>query len=208
MAKSEPMPRLLVLIMVAFGAVVLVLPSVFWFRSEYYEVCPRCAQKREVQDWLIPFTATPYYRYLEVKDTALSVAAKDLGMVEEHDHIWLKGHGHGPGGDNLYGEGFLIAHGLVTPTVGEFVRLLDLYSDDEEMAYWVARITHPQHSYVVRNIADNCVGRSYENADSFNQHLAEVARKEISQQRYRLGYNIHEPEARTPPRLLYQRPPR
>ena len=171
MAKSEPMPRLLIWIMIGFGAFVFTLPSVFWFRNDFYEVCPMCAHRRDVQEWLVPFTNKPYYRYLEVKDTELSRAAFDLGLVGDHEHLWLQGHGSGPGQQDLYGEGFLIAQGLVTPSVGEFVRLLDRYSDDEAMAFWLARITHPQHSYVVRNIADNCAGRSYEDANAFNEHL-------------------------------------
>lgn len=208
MAKSEPMPRLLIFIMIGFGLFVTILPSIFWFRSEYYEVCPRCAHKREVQEWLIPFTDKPYYQHFTIRDTTLSKTVEDLQLVDDHDHLWLQAHGSGPGGRVIYGEGFLIAHGLITPSVGEFVRLLDRYSDEEQMAYWIARITHPEHSYVVRNVADQCAGRSYENAETFNQRLEEVAKFEISQQRYRLGIFIDEPETRTPPRLLYQRPPR
>lgn len=199
------MPRLLIFIMIGFGVFVIILPSVFWFRSEYYEVCPRCAHKQEVQEWLIPFTNVPYYRYLQIRDTSLSMAADELGLVAEHEHLWLRGHGSGPGDRDVYGEGFLIAQGLITPSVGDFVRLLDRYSDEETMAYWVARITHPQHSYVVRNIADRCAGQAYESADAFNERLEQVARSEILQQRFRLGSFIDEPEARTPPRLLYQR---
>ena len=206
--KTNRISRLLIVSAVLFGLFVITLPAVFWYRLEYYEVCPQCAQKRETQEWLIPFTYRSYYNYYELRDTELFKAVTALKLVDEHEHQWLQVKGNGPGFKKIYGAGFSISQGLTTPSVGEFVRLLDRYSDEEAMAYWFARITDPEHSYVVRNVADRCVGRSYEDAVAFNDHVNEVAKIEISQQRFRLSYTVNEPETRTPPRLLYERSPR
>lgn len=208
MSSRQRIPLLLVVAAVGFGLFVVTLPAVFWYRLEYYEVCPFCAQKREVQEWLVPFTYTPYYTYVELKETSLFNAVADLRLVEAHEHEWLQVQGHGPGFKEIHGEGFSISQGLTAPAVGEFVRLLDRYSDEKAMAYWFARITRPEHSYVVRNIADKCIRRSYQSAEAFNKYLNEVAELEFRQQRFRLNYTLDEPEPRTPPRLLYQRSPR
>jgi hypothetical protein len=203
MSPKHRIPRLLILVTVCFGLFVVTLPAIFWYRLEYLEVCPRCAQVRDVQEWLIPFTRESYYKYYQLKETSLFNAITDLQLVDAHEHEWLQTAGHGPGFKEIRGEGFGISQGLTGSSVGEFVRLLNRYSDEEAMAYWFARITRPEHSYVVRNVADQCVGRSYENAEAFNNYLNEVSERELSQQRFRLGQNIHEPEPRTPPRLLY-----
>jgi len=205
MSKSSHMPRGLIILMIGFGLFVITLPAVFWYRTDYYDVCPLCAEKRDVQEWLVPFTYTPYYTYYQAQATPLSETLKELNLVDEHDHHWLQGHGNGPGFREIYGEGFLISHGLITSSMGEFVRLIDRFGDDEEMAYWFARITRPEHSYVVRNIADKCVARSYADAEAFHEYLDEVASLEFSQQRFRLGRLTDVPKARTPPRLLYER---
>ena len=208
MAKTHRIPRLLIVGLILFALFVLALPSVFWFRVEYYDICPNCARKREVQDWLVPFTSKVYYRYVLPQDTELTLALEEFELVDAHEHRWLKGHGYGPGERVTYGEGFNIAQSLTTPSVGKFVRLLQRYSDEDAMAYWFARMTHSDHSYVVRNVADQCVDRSYADATAFNEHLALVAREQIQIHHFRLNIDFDEPESRTPPRLLYERPSR
>jgi len=207
MPKTDRVTRLLIFISIGFGLFVITLPAIFWYRLEYYEVCPQCALTRDVQEWLVPFTYQPYYTYHELKETELFKAVTDLHLVDPHEHEWLQVQGSGPGFKEIYGEGFSISQGLTMPSVGEFVRLLSRYTDEETMSYWFARITRPEHSYVVRNVADKCVGRSYENAGAFKDYLNTVAAIEFSQQRFRLGNFVNEPQTRTPPRLLYERSP-
>jgi len=202
----QPFPRSLIVIMAGFGLLVMTLPLVFWFQLEYYEVCPVCARKRDVQEWLVPFTYHPYYHYAVIHETPLSVVVEELGYVDPHEHDWLRVHGFGPGTREIHGEGFPIAQGLVTPQMGEFVRLIHRHLTEEEVAYWFARMTHPQHAYVVRNIADQCVLQQYADTAAFRARLDEVASEQRRLQAFRLGVNIDEPQTRTPPRLLYERP--
>ncbi|HAV61992.1 MAG TPA: hypothetical protein DCY13_06470 [Verrucomicrobiales bacterium] len=194
--------------MAGFALLAVSLPLLFWFRLDYYEACARCARKREVQEWLIPFTRIAYYEYRQEMETPLSPVLAELGYVDPHDHDWLIIHGTGPGTEELMGEGFPLAQSLVTASMGRFVRLLDQHLEEEEVGYWFARMSDPQHAYVVRNIADQIVQESYADAAAFRARLEKVGAHERALHRYRMGLLIDEPEARTPPRLLYERSPR
>lgn len=208
MNKRAVLPRGLLAIMLGFAVLVTAAPLIIWFRLDYYEVCASCARKRDVQEWLIPFTRHAYYRYALELESPLSEVLEDLRLVDDHAHDWLLVHGEGPGSREFMGEGYPVAQGLITPAMGDFVRLLHRHLEKDELGYWFARMTHPQHAYVVRNIADQMVQESYVDAETFRARLRQVGDLERSMQRFRLGLTIDEPEARTPPRLLYQRSPR
>lgn len=205
--SREKFPRPLLAVMGLFALLVLVLPLMFWFRLEYYEVCPLCARKQEVQRWLIPFTRTAYYEFRQIEDSPLTVQLAEFKYLDEHEHGWLIVRGNGPGAAEIMGEGVRVAPGLVTPAIGPFVGLLHRYTDPETEAYWFARMTHPHHADFVRNVAETCVKESFADADTFRQRLGEIQRHERFLLLQRL-IRVDEPEARTPPRLLYQRPPR
>jgi len=208
MSRShEKFPRPLLAIMALFAALVLMLPLMFWFRLEYYEVCPRCARKRDVQQWLIPFTRTSYYDFHLVEDSPLTARLHEFGYVDEHEHGWLMVRGNGPGTTDILGEGVRVAPGLISPSIASFVELLHRHTDDATVGYWFARMTHPQQSDFVRNVADKCARESFADAEAFRARLKEIAAYERRLLIERLG-RVDEPEARTPPRLLYQRPPR
>ena len=200
-------PRPLLAMMAAFGLFIVGLALMLWFRLEYEELCPQCARTRTVQDWLIPFTDRPYYSFATSEETALTKALEEFGYVDPHEHPWLLISGTGPGPKQNLGGGLVIAQGIVSPSVAEFLRLLHRYADEQETAYWLARMTMPQHAYMVRNVADACVKETYADASAFRTRLNEIKWTERRLQFYRLG-EVDEPEVRTPPRLLHQRPPR
>jgi hypothetical protein len=206
-AAPEKFPRSLLAIMAGFGLLMLSLVAVLWFRRETEELCPVCARTRAVQAWLVPFTDRAYYTEHQIQDSELTRALEELGYVDPHEHPWLLITGTGPGGRQQLGGGLTIAQGLLTPSVGQFTRLLHRHADEAVVARWLARMGHPQHAYMVRNVADALVQEEYPDAERFRARLAEVAGFERSLQIYRLG-NVDEPETRTPPRLLHQRPPR
>lgn len=208
MARSKSFPKSLLVLLIGFGLFVISLPFIFWFRLDYYEVCPICARKQDVQKWLVPFTRTAYYTYAQLQETTLSATLDELKLVEPHEHLWLIAHGEGPGPQVIFGEGFPISQGLTTPCMGPFVRLLNRHTDEATVGFWFARITRPEYSYAVRNVADKCVGKTYESDEAFQTYLTQVGTLELSQQRFRIGRIIDEPQTRTPPRLLYQRPSR
>jgi hypothetical protein len=205
--ESEKFPRSLVLIMAAFALMVLTVPLLFWYQIEYFEVCPQCARKREVQQWLIPFTRIPYYTYAKIEDSPLTDKLVEFGYLEKHDHRWLVVISNGPGGDENLGEGVRVAPGLISPSIAPFVGLLHRYTDPTTEAYWFARMTHQQQSEFVRNVADDCTKLAYTNADEFAVQLRRSA-IQMRQLLYARWGRVDEPQARTPPRLLYQRPPR
>jgi hypothetical protein len=208
MSRShEKFPRPLLAVMALFAVLVLALPLLFWFRLEYYEVCPQCARQRDVQRWLIPFTGTSYYDFHVIEDSPLTVRLEEFAYVDEHEHAWLIVRGNGPGTTDILGEGLRVAPGLVSPSIASFVDLLQRHTDPETVAYWFARMTHPQQSDFVRNVADKCARESFADAEAFRGRLKEIAAFERRLLIERLG-RVDEPEARTPPRLLYQRPPR
>jgi hypothetical protein len=206
-ANRERFPRPLLAVMGGFALLVVGLPLIFWCRQEYYEVCPQCARLRDVQRWLVPFAETPYYTFTQTEDTALTLKLIELGYLDEHQHVWLMVQGSGPGSREIRGEGVHIATGLTTPSIAPFVGLLHQYTDPETLAYWFARMTHPQHAAVARNVADRCSRESFTDADNFRERLRQIAAFEHREMLFRLG-PVHEPEIRTPPRLLYQRSPR
>lgn len=206
-ASSERFPRPLLAVLAVFALLVLGLPLIFWFRQEYYEVCPQCARLRDVQRWLVPFTETPYYTFTQTEDTPLTLKLVEFGYLDEHEHTWLVVQGSGPGTREVRGEGVHIAGGLTTPSIAPFVSLLHQHTDPETLAYWFARMTHPQHAAAARNVADRCSRESFPDAAAFRERLRQIAAFEHRELLFRLG-PVHEPEIRTPPRLLYQRSPR
>jgi len=203
----DKFPRPLLAVMVIFGLLVIMLPLIFWFRLDYYEVCPRCARQRDVQQWLIPFTRSAYYTFTQVTDSPLTTKLLEMKYVDEHEHLWLVVRGTGPGTAEITGEGVRVAPGLITPSIGPFVGLLHQYTQPETEAYWFARMTHPQQADFVRNVADTCVKETFADAETFRKRLQEITAYERRLLIDRLG-RANEPEARTPPRLLYQRPSR
>jgi hypothetical protein len=206
-ANRERFPRPLLAVMAGFALLVLGLPLIFWFRQEYYELCPQCARLRDVQRWLVPFTEAPYYSFTQTQESPLTLKLHEFGYLDEHEHNWLLVEGRGPGDRIIRGEGVHIASGLTTATIAPFVSLLHQHTDPETEAYWFARMTHPQHAAVVRNVADRCSRESFTDATTFRERLTQIAAFEHREMLFRLG-PVHEPEIRTPPRLLYQRPPR
>ena len=204
---NTPFPRPLLAMMAAFAGLIVGLALVLWYRLEYEELCPQCARTRTVQDWLVPFTERPYYSFATVEESALTKALEEFQYVDPHEHPWLLISGTGPGPKQNLGGGLVIAQGVLSPSVAELVRLLHRHTDEKETAYWLARMTMPQHAYMVRNVADACVKESYADAATFRTRLNEIKWTERQLQIYRLG-EVDEPEVRTPPRLLHQRPPR
>lgn len=204
---QEKFPRPLLFLLGFFALLVLTLPLVFWFRLEYFEVCPQCARKREVQQWLIPFTRTSYYDFSLVEDSPLTARLIEYQYVPDHAHRWLIVRGSGPGNADIMGEGVRVAPGLVSPSIAPFVDLLQRHTDPATVAYWFARMTHPQQSDFVRNVADQCARETFADSEGFRTRLREIAAFERRLLIERLG-RVNEPEAPTPPRLLYQRPPR
>ncbi|MBI1176659.1 hypothetical protein GC207_04385 [bacterium] len=201
---NEKFPRSLLAIMAFFSLLVIILPLVFWFRLDYYEVCPTCAREREVQDWLIPFTRTPYYTYTQIEDTPLTAELAKLHYVDQHQHHWLIIRGVGPGNDEIIGEGVRVAPGLITPAIAPFVELLHKYTDPETEAYWFARMTHPQQSDFVRKVAEQITTESFADGEAFRERLRALKSSERRLLIARWG-RVYEPQERTPPRLLYQR---
>jgi hypothetical protein len=203
----EKFPRPLLAVMALFAVLVLALPLVVWFRLEYYEVCPQCARKRDVQQWLVPFTRNSYYDFSVIEDSPLTARLLEYQYVPAHEHRWLIVRGSGPGNTDILGEGLRVAPGLVSPSIASFVDLLQRHTDPETVAYWFARMTHPQQADFVRNVADTCARESFADAETFRARLREIAAYERRLLIERLG-RVDEPESRTPPRLLYQRPSR
>lgn len=208
MSRSrDKLPWPLLLLVGFFGLLVLGLPLVFWYRLEYLEVCPQCARVRDCQDWLIPFSRTSYYTHREVQDTALTTQLVAWQYVDAHAHQWLLVRGVGPGSHEITGEGVRVAPALITPAIAPFVERLHEFTDAATEAYWFARMTHPHHADFVRNVADRCARERFADAGTFRDRLRQIASEERRLMLDRLG-RVHEPETRTPPRLLYQRPPR
>jgi hypothetical protein len=116
-ANRERFPRPLLAVMAGFALLVLGLPLIFWFRQEYYEVCPQCARLRDVQRWLVPFTESSYYTFTQTEDTPLTLKLNEFGYLDEHEHRWLMVEGRGPGDRIIRGEGVHIASGLTTATI-------------------------------------------------------------------------------------------
>ena len=199
----ETFPRPLLALMALFAMAVLTLPLIFWFRLEYYEVCPVCARVRDVQDWLIPFTRAPYYTFATIEDSPLTTRLIDYGYVDEHPHKWLLVRGSGPGTTDIMGEGLRVVAGLTTPSIAPFVDLLHQHTDPATEAYWFARMTHPQQADFVRNVADRCTKETFADAGTFRKRLAETTTFQRQLLTFRLG-RINEPESRTQPRLLNQ----
>jgi len=203
----EKLPLPLLAVPGCFALLVAGLLLIFWYRIEYFEVCPQCARMRDVQEWLVPFTRSSYYTHHEVGDSALTTLLDEWRYVDEHEHQWLLVRGVGPGSHELTGEGVRVAPALITPSVAPFVSLLHQHTDAETEAYWFARMTHPHHADFVRNVADRCAREQFADAAAFRDRLRQIADDERRLLIERLG-RVHEPETRTPPRLLYQRPPR
>jgi hypothetical protein len=204
---NDKFPRSLLAIMAAFSLLVITLPLVFWFRLDYFEVCPTCARKREVQQWLIPFTRTPYYTYARVEDSPLTHELIKLHYLDEHKHEWLLVRGSGPGDNEMMGEGLRLTPGLVSPAIAPFVDLLHKFTDPPTEAYWFARMTHFQQADFVNKVALIITKESFADGEAFREQLQKVASVERRRLISRWG-KVYEPEERTPPRLLYQRPPR
>lgn len=203
----DKFPRPLLALLALFALLVLTLPLVFWFRLDYYEVCPQCARKRDVQEWLVPFTRTAYYRFEVIEDSPLTTRLIEYEYLPAHEHEWLVVHGTGPGANRILGEGLRVAPGLISSSIAPFVELLQRHTDAATVGYWFARMAHPQQAEFVRNVADRCARESYADAEGFRTRLAAITAHERRLLRERLG-RVDEPETRTPPRLLYQRPSR
>lgn len=204
---NEKFPRSLLVIMGVFSLLVLTLPLVFWFRLDYFEVCPICARERQVQAWLFPFTRTPYYTYTHVVDSPLTTELTKLHYLEPHDHHWLIVQGNGPGNDEILGEGLRVAPCLISPTTAPFVDLLHKFTDPTTEAYWLARMTHFQQADYVKKVAEEITKETFTNEDAFLEDLQRISSFERRRMISHWG-RVYEPESRTPPRLLYQRTPR
>jgi len=124
----------------AAGALLL---AAGWCSFASFSVCRMCGQVRHEIRWQLPFMDVTYLRVHRDEETVASRFLNSRGLVGEHEHDWIFGHGGGNGRS---------ACGPMSSMPGrlqdeERVRFLDIllkFGRREEAAKWACRIADPR----------------------------------------------------------------
>ena len=117
----------------AFALLVLVGPC----RLSYFRVCSTCGCVEHGSDRQLPMLPVTYWHSGAIEETPLSRAAREGGVVAEHPHNWLFGHGSGNGTTCAIGEGRHLLTVVNSQRVADFIRCLAAYRGSAEAQRWL-----------------------------------------------------------------------
>ncbi|MFN0052533.1 MAG: hypothetical protein ACKV0T_10085 [Planctomycetales bacterium] len=116
------------------------------FRFHYFSVCGDCGAVRNSSERQIPVFPFPYWRSHAIQETVLSRTVARLGLIGQHEHRWLFGHGGGNGIQCALGSGRHIRKSADSDLVAIFLENTWEYEGEESAGEWLAFALSPDDS--------------------------------------------------------------
>lgn len=113
-------------------------------RYGYFSACSKCGRIRTTEARVLPLVGLPYWQTHQEEETSLSSTCSRLGLVTNHEHEWVFGHG---GGSGMFGSGRALLQPsiLKSPDVVRFVE--HVANIDRNIAVkWAERFLEPSTS--------------------------------------------------------------